>query len=203
MTERTTAGVDEEAALVSGLRARDPEAFERLVRTYTPRLLAVSRRMLGNEEDARDVVQDALLSAFRSIDGFEGTAKISTWLHRIVVNAALMRLRTRRRKPEESLEPLLPAFTSDGHHVQDVLGWEEPVDQLAEREETRAMVRDAILSLPASYREVLILRDIQELDTQAAARELGITPNAVKIRLHRARQALRTLLGERLGRGVQ
>src|SRR6187401_460394 len=176
-----TATVDE-AALVAGLKARRPEAFETLVRTYTPRLLAVAMRMLGSTEDAQDVVQDAMLSAYRSIDRFEGNARVSTWLHRIVVNAALMKLRTRRRKPEESLEPLLPAFVEDGHHAEQFSAWSEPADKLAERE--------AIRSLPDSYREVLVLRDIEELNTDETAKALGISPNAVKIRLHRARQAL-------------
>ena len=194
-------GVDE-ATLVAGLRARRPEAFETLVRTYTPRLLSVARRMLdGNDEDARDVVQDAMLSAFRSIDRFAGTARISTWLHRIVVNAALMRIRTRRRKPEESLEPLLPTFRDDGGHASEVAAWGEPADRMAEREQTRRLVREAILALPDGYRDVVILRDIQELDTGETAAALGISPNAVKIRLHRARLALRSRLDSQLRRG--
>lgn len=196
-----TASVPDESTLVAALKARDPDAFETLVRVHAPRLLAVSRRMLDNEEDARDAVQDAFVSAFRSIDRFQAQSKLSTWLHRIVVNMALMRLRTRRRKPEESLDPLLPVFTEDGHHAQEFSAWDEPADRLAEREETRRMVRDAILGLPEQYRDVIVLRDIQELDTSEAARELGITPNAVKIRLHRARQALRTKLDEHLRQG--
>jgi RNA polymerase sigma-70 factor (ECF subfamily) len=132
------------------------------------------------------------------MDRFEGQAKLSTWLHRIVVNAALMKLRTRRRKPEESLEPLLPAFRENGHHADKFSVWDDPADQLAAREETRQVVRDAILSLPDTYREVLVLRDIEEMNTDETARALGITPNAVKIRLHRARLALRTLLDPHL-----
>jgi RNA polymerase sigma-70 factor (ECF subfamily) len=202
MTSRDlAASVPDEASLVAALKARDPDAFETLVRLHAPRLLAVSRRMLDNEEDARDAVQDALVSAFRSIDRFQGQSKISTWLHRIVVNMSLMRLRTRRRKPEEPLEPLLPVFTEDGHHAQQFVAWDEPVDRLAEREDTRRVVREAVAALPDQYRDVLMLRDIQELDTKETARELGITPNAVKIRLHRARQALRTKLDEHLRRG--
>jgi len=199
--EPAVGGVDE-ATLVAGLRARDPQAFETLARVYSPRLLSVARRMLGgNEEDARDVVQDAMLSAFRSIDRFEGSARVSTWLHRIVVNAALMKIRSRRRKPEEALEPLLPTFREDGHHGHDIQAWDEPADRLAEQEETRRLVRDAILELPEGYRDVLILRDIQELDTAEAAKALGVTPNAVKIRLHRARLALRAKLDSHLHRG--
>jgi RNA polymerase sigma-70 factor (ECF subfamily) len=199
MTEPTAAVLDEQA-LLQGLRDRRSDAFETLVRTYTPRLLAVARRMLPSDEDARDVVQDAFFNAFRSIDKFEGHAKLSTWLHRIVVNAALMKLRTRRRKPEESLEPLLPSFKDNGGHVDKFTQWDEAADELAEREETRQVVRDAILSLPDTYREVLVLRDIEEMSTEETARALGITPNAVKIRLHRARLALRTLLDPHLRR---
>jgi RNA polymerase sigma-70 factor, ECF subfamily len=201
MTEPTA--VLDEQALLQGLRTHQPEAYETLVRAYTPRLLAVGRRMLGSDEDARDVVQEAFMNAFRSIDRFEGQAKLSTWLHRIVVNAALMKLRTRRRKPEESLEPLLPAFRDNGHHVDKFSQWDETADQMAEREETRQVVRDAILSLPDTYRDVLILRDIEEMSTEETARTLGITANAVKIRLHRARLALRTLLDPHVSRGTR
>ena len=89
----------------------------------------MARRIVGSEEDARDVVQDAFLNAFRSLDRFEGNAKLSTWLHRIVVNAALMKLRTRKRKPEQSIETLLPGFLDDGHHEERFQSWEEPVDK--------------------------------------------------------------------------
>lgn len=197
MTEPSAAVLDEQA-LLQGLRDRRPDAFESLVRAYTPRLLAVARRMLGSDEDARDAVQDGFLNAFRAIDRFEGHAKLSTWLHRIVVNASLMKLRTRRRRPEESLEPLLPAFRENGHHADKFSAWDEGADQLAEREETRLAVREAILSLPETYRDVLVLRDIEEMSTEETARSLGVSPNAVKIRLHRARLALRTLLDPHL-----
>ncbi len=199
MTEPSATVLDEQV-LLQGLRDHRPEAFENLVRAYTPRLLAVARRMLSSDEDARDVVQDAFLNAFRAIDRFEGQARLSTWLHRIVVNAALMKLRTRRRKPEESLEPLLPTFRENGHHADKFSAWDEAADDLAEREETRQIVRNAILSLPETYREVLVLRDIEEMSTEETAHALGITPNAVKIRLHRARLALRTLLDPHLRR---
>ncbi len=193
----------DEQALVRRLRARDPKAFETLVRTQTPRMLAVARRMLPTDEDARDAVQDAFLNAYRSIDGFEGQARLSTWLHRIVVNAALMKLRTRRRKPEEPLELREPAFLPDGHHAIRYGSWSEDVEELAGREQTRQLVRNAILDLPENYRDVVILRDIQELSTNEAAQTLGITPNAVKIRLHRARQALRDVLDAHFRRGDQ
>jgi RNA polymerase sigma-70 factor, ECF subfamily len=184
----------EDAGLLSRLRAGDDEAFELVVRTYSGRLLAVTRRILCNDEDARDAVQDALLSAFRSLDRFEGGSLVSTWLHRIAVNAALMKLRTRRRKPEESIEHLLPVYQNDGHHREAFSSWNEPVDVAMTRADNRALVRRCIEELPETYRTVLVLRDIEELDTEETAQALGISGNAVKIRLHRARQALRALL---------
>ena len=196
--------VSDEQALLSRLRAGDDAAFEALVRTYSPRLLGLARRIVGNDEDARDVIQDALLSAFRSIDRFQGDARLGTWLHRIVVNTALMKLRRRRRKPEESIEPLLPAFQSDGHFVETFSPWteREAADAALSRAETKQLVRSLIDQLPESFRTVLLLRDIEGLDTQETARVLDTTPNAVKIRLHRARQALRTLLAPHLQRGA-
>lgn len=184
----------DEAALLAGLRAGDEDAYALMVRAYGGRLLAVARRILRNEEEARDAVQTAYLAAFRSLDRFEGDARLSTWLHRIVVNAALMRLRSRRRRPEQSLEPLLPVFLADGHHQQQFSASDLPADALLAQAETRAAVRTCIDQLPERYRAILILRDIEDVDTSDVAAAFGITPNAVKIRLHRARQALGTLL---------
>jgi RNA polymerase sigma-70 factor, ECF subfamily len=191
------ADVSAEAALVRGLRAGDDAAFEQLVRTTTPRLLAVARRILGNDEDARDTVQEAFISAFKALDHFAGDAKLSTWLHRIVVNTALMRLRTRKRRPEEPLDSLLPAFKDDGHQRHEPVEWRDGADVALDREETQAFVRAQIGRLSETYRTVLLLRDIEELSTPEAAAALGISENAVKIRLHRARQALRALLDQR------
>ena len=143
-------------------------------------------------------MQEAFVSAARAIDGFAGDSKVSTWLHRIVINTALMKLRTRKRRAEEPIEDLLPSFDADGRRIGAAATWETPSDVLLERRETRAMVRRCIDRLPERYRTVLLLRDIEELDTQESADVLGTTPNTVKIRLHRARQALRTLLEREL-----
>lgn len=184
-----------DAALVAGLQAGDAQAFETLVRRHSAPLLRLARRFLGNEEDARDALQDAMVAVFRSIGSFEGNAMLSTWLHRIVVNACLMKLRSKRRRPDESeIEPLLPAFKEDGHQIEPSTPWTETAESILEREETRALVRESIAKLPDAYRIVLHLRDIEEMSTEETAEILGITRNAVKIRLHRARQALRTLL---------
>lgn len=195
----TNRGVDEEA-LVAGVRAGEEWAFEAVVRLFGGRLLAVARRITRNDEDARDAVQSAYLSAFKSLKDFEGGCQLSTWLHRIVVNTALMRLRSRRRKPEDSIELLLPAFKEDGHHVEQFAEWSAPADTLLERQETRARVRACIEKLPDNYREILVLRDIEELSTDEVAQMLSLTKTAVKVRLHRARQALSTLLRKEYAR---
>ena len=192
--------VVDEAAFLARLRGGDEQAFEVLVRAYGGRLLAVARRLMRNEEDAQDVVQSAYLSAFRALDQFEGACQLSTWLHRIVVNAALMKLRSRRRKPEESIEVLLPAFQDDGHHVEQFSDWTTPSDQLLQRAQTRATVRACIEQLPDQYRTVLVLRDIEEHSTQEVAEMLATTQSAIKVRLHRARQALSTLLRKEYAR---
>jgi RNA polymerase sigma-70 factor (ECF subfamily) len=189
-----SAGSGDEAALLSALRAGDEGAYVRLVAEHGGRLLAVARRLLRSEEEARDALQEAYLQAFRALPRFEGQARVSTWLHRIVVNAALMRLRRRKARPEEPIDPLLPSFRQDGHAAVEFRSWQESAEELLARAEIRARVRAAIDRLPETYRTVLLLRDVEELETAEVAELLGVTPNAVKIRLHRARQALRTLL---------
>lgn len=192
----------DEPSLVPRLQRGDASAFEELVRLHGGRLLRVARRLLESEEDARDAVQDAFVAAFRSISSFEASSMLSTWLHRIVVNASLMRLRARRRKPEEDIEQFLPRFREDGHPLEPSLPWTESAESILERTELCSLVRHAIEQLPESYRVVLLLRDIEEMQTDEVARMLGITSNAVKIRLHRARQALRQILDPHMRPGV-
>ena len=192
----------DDAALIARLRAGDGGAYEEIVRRFGGRLLATARRMLHNDDDAEDAVQEALLSAFRHIEQFAGQARLSTWLHRIVVNVVLMRMRSRKARPESSIEDLLPRFVEDGHWADRIGGDEESAETLLERQESRRLVRRCIDQLPETYRTVLLLRDIEELDTDEAASVLGITPNATKIRLHRARQALRALIERAMADGA-
>jgi RNA polymerase sigma-70 factor (ECF subfamily) len=179
-----------DAVLVARLKAGDEAAYEEVVRTQGGRMLAVARRFLSDDDAARDTVQDAFLSAFRGIQRFDGQAQLSTWLHRIVVNAALMRLRTRSRRPEQSIEPMLPLFDEDGRHAEAVVSWAESAEQRLERNENRALVRAAIAELPEAYRAALLMRDIEGMSTREAAELAGVSENALKLRLHRARQAL-------------
>ena len=186
--------------LVARLQRGDDAAFETVVRLYGGRLLGVARRLLGNDADAQDALQDAFVRAFKAIHTFEERAQLSTWLHRIVVNTALMKLRERKRRPTDSIEDLLPNFIADGHQTVASRDWS---DAQLERKETAAVVREAITRLPDQYREVLVLRDIEDRDTAETAALLGTTPNAVKVRLHRARQALRTLLDREFRTGAK
>jgi RNA polymerase sigma-70 factor (ECF subfamily) len=110
-----------------------------------------------------------------------------------------MKLRSRRRRPEEFIEDLLPSFIEDGHHAEQFAAWTTPADVLIEQRQTRAAVRRCIDELPESYRTVLLLRDIDERSTDEVAKLLMITPGAVKVRLHRARQALSTVLRREIG----
>ena len=112
------------------LKRGDAQAFEELVRRYSGRLLRAARRILASEDDARDALQDAFVAAFRSLGKFEATARLSTWLHRIVVNASLMKLRTRRRKPEEAIEAYLPRFLEDGHKTPPSTPWNESAEAM-------------------------------------------------------------------------
>jgi RNA polymerase sigma-70 factor (ECF subfamily) len=184
---------DGEIDLLARLRAGDAAASEELVRRHVGAMLAVARRLLGCEADAADAVQDAFLSAFRSLGAFAGQSRLGTWLHRIVVNHCLMRLR-RRRRPVVSLDELLPTFDDTGHHARPVRPWADTAADTLERAETRARVRTCIDQLPNPYRTVILLRDIEGFDTDQTAELLGTNRAVVKTRLHRARLALRSLL---------
>lgn len=188
----------EDPALLARLRTGEEAAFSELIQKQGPAMLAVCRRLLGHEEDAREAVQEALLSAFKALPGFQGEARLSSWLHRIAVNAALMRRRAIGRRREElseaEFEDLLPRFTPGGHHAEAPRAWAEPADVEAQRCEDRELLRRAIDRLPETYQIALVLKDLEELETEAIAEHLGITVNATKIRVHRARQALRTML---------
>jgi RNA polymerase sigma-70 factor (ECF subfamily) len=186
--------VDGDADLLRRLRAGDEQAYEVLVRQYSGRMLAVARRFFGCEDDSAEAVQEAFCSAFQAIDRFEGSSALSTWLHRIVVNACLTKLRSRSRQRTIAIDALLPAFDERGHHMRAVAPWSDQPSHRMERAETQNQVRACIDLLPDDYRMVLLLRDIEELNTEQTAEMLGISVPAVKTRLHRARQALRSLL---------
>ncbi len=203
MTAPTTPEETADAVLVERLRAGENAAYEELVRAHAGRMLATARRILSNEEDAQDAVQEAFLSAFRKIDTFQGQAKLGTWLHRIGINAALMKLRSLRRRSEREIDDRLPQFMDGGHFVAMPRRWSEGADAPAVRAEVRAAVREGIESLPENYRIALLLRDIEGLENAELAEHLGVSVNAAKIRVHRARLALREVLDPHLAEGPE
>jgi RNA polymerase sigma-70 factor (ECF subfamily) len=178
---------------LAALSRGDEGAWADLVRTAGPRLLAVARRLVKDEAGAEDCVQDAFVQAYRNVSRFEGRSAVSTWLHRITVNSALALLRSRRRHPEEPIDPLLPVFDRSGYRVPVGAVTRDP-EELAGRAEAREVIRNAIDLLPETYRTVLVLRDLEELSGEETAQILETNPNVVKVRLHRARAALKTLV---------
>lgn len=184
--------------LVARLQAGDADAFEELVRAHGGTLLITARRFLRNEADAQDALQECFISIFRGISSFAFQSSLRTWMHRIVVNASLMKIRSRGRRPEWAIDDLLPEFTEDGHHTIEPRAWTPTSEELAMQSETRAAVRAAIDQLPDAYRTVLLLRDIEGFDTEETAKLLSSSVSAVKVRLHRARQALRSILEKQI-----
>jgi RNA polymerase sigma-70 factor (ECF subfamily) len=186
-----TAIEDPDTGLVAKAQAGDLDAFEVLVRRHTQLIYRALSAILGKPEDAQDAMQDALLSAFKHIAGFQGRSKFSTWLVSIARNAALQRLRG--RKNEESLDE--SAFEDDGDfRPRQVRAWEDDPEQLHSRSEIRQLVERGIMGLPANYRMVVMLRDIEQLSTDEVARQLGLSVPAVKVRLLRGRLMLREWL---------
>jgi len=189
-----------EASLVLTAAQGDPVAFEALVRPHLGMLFRVIDRILGNEAESQDALQDALLTIYRELPGFQGASKFSTWAYRICVNQALMARRKRVRRREDAIEDLVPRFGGEGHHmnVDTTLDWSEEAEALmkVEQEELKARVRAGLDRLSDDQRAVFVLRDLEGWNTDEIARHLGITRELVRQRVHRARLALRTLLPE-------
>lgn len=186
-------GASDEADLVRRLKAGEDAAFEELVRSLTPRLLAVARRVARTEADAEDAVQEAFLSAFGAIEGFDGRSTLGTWLHRIVVNAALMRARREATRRAVSLDSLLPVFEG-GHHRDAPAPWRSVTGEEGPGIEHREAVLEALARLPEEFREVVLLRDVEGMESRAVSVALGISDALVRQRLHRGRQAMMRLL---------
>ncbi len=189
--------IEQEAALIAAAKAGDSQAFSELVRATHAEIYTLAYRMTGDEEDARDVVQDAYLRAFRSIKRFRGDSRFSTWMYRITANCASTYLSKRNKGRHEEL--------SDDEPVADSRPEFDP-EQVAEAGALRDRVTEALAELPPRLRAVVVLRDVYDLPHEAIASELGISEAAAKVRLHRARRKLRERLfpmpGEEKARAV-
>ncbi|MCA9289963.1 MAG: sigma-70 family RNA polymerase sigma factor [Phycisphaerales bacterium] len=183
-----------ESARVAALRRGDRTATDAFVREIYPRMLAAASTLVDHEHDAQDVAQDAVMGALTHLDQFRGDARLSTWALRILVNTALMHRRRTRRRPFVSIHGLLPRFGGDGHHVRGrPTGADASMLEL-DAGVRRALVRRCVSRLPDPYRTVIVLRDMHGLGTSDTAFVMGISTGAVKVRLHRARAALRQLI---------
>ena len=191
---------DAEAILVQAAATGDSAAFEALVRPHLGMLFRVIDRILGNEAESQDALQDALLTLHRELPGFLGASRFSTWAYRICVNQALMARRKRVRRREDAIEDLMPRFGDDGHHmdVDTVLDWSEDPEAhvQVEHQELKARVRAGLDRLSDDQRAVFVLRDLEGWNTEEIASHLGITRELVRQRVHRARLALRAMLPE-------
>ena len=186
---------DRDGSLVAALRRGDPIAADDLVATYGDRAGRLAMRITGSAEDAEEAVQDAFLSVIRKIDTFRGDSAFGSWLYRIVANAAYQRLRTRRgRSADISLDNLLPAFDGHGRYVAPVADWSATLEDPALQTELRMVIGAAIAELPADYRAVVLLRDVEGFSHREIGEALGLTIENVKTRVHRARLFLRKRL---------
>jgi RNA polymerase sigma-70 factor (ECF subfamily) len=188
---------DYEQGLIERIRDGEREAFYELIRPYERRLYTAAFLVLRNEADAEDCVQEAVLKAFKHIGQFRAEAKFSTWLIQITLNDARMR---RRKQRTSLMEPIDKAEGDEEPYTpRDFADWREIPSEALERQEVREKLAQALNSLGQIYREVFVLRDMEQLSIEETARVLGISPASVKTRLLRARLMLRDLLAPGLG----
>ncbi len=188
--------IRDEAQMIASIQDGDTELYHKLIQPYERSVYRMALSFMKNESDAEDVAQEAFLKAFRNLRYFRGQAKFSTWLISITLNEARGRLRRQSMVRIESLDD----STDEGGPVSPALlrDWREIPSEALERQEIRLMLQEAISALSLKYREVLLLRDVEELSIEETAVALAITAGTVKIRLHRARMMLQKQLAPQL-----
>jgi RNA polymerase sigma-70 factor (ECF subfamily) len=192
--KRAEEAVTDELTLVQQAKDGDLEAFSELVRRYDRNIFRIAQHITHNEEDAQDVVQDAFLKAYQNLEQFQGNSKFYTWLVRIAVNEALMKLRKRRNDRTVSIDE--DVETDEGTMPREVADWSPNPEQLYGTSELGDILKKTIQGLPPGFRTVFVLRDIEGLSTEETAEMLGLSVPAVKSRLLRARLQLRERLAK-------
>jgi RNA polymerase sigma-70 factor (ECF subfamily) len=188
----------DEAQIIASILVGNTHEFHDLIRPYERSVYVMALSLLHNEADAEDATQEAFLKAFRKLAHFRGEAKFSTWLISIVLNEARSRLRSGKTIKMESLDE---PPEGQGHVTPALLrDWREIPSEALERKEVRSLLQQAVTDLPLIYREVFLLRDVEELSVNESAYALGITVASVKVRLHRARIMLQKRLVPQLKR---
>jgi RNA polymerase sigma-70 factor, ECF subfamily len=191
MPASSQAGIDE-STLVTQAREGNMSAFAELVRRYEGKIFRLAQHVTQNREDAEDVLQETFMKAYEHLDQFQGNSKFYTWIVRIAVNQALMKLRRKKTGKTVSLDETID--TGEDTVVREIATWDENPEQRFSREELGEILDSAIESLEPPYRSVFVLRDIEELSTEETADALGLSIPAVKSRLLRARLQLREKL---------
>ena len=191
MPVTSQAGTDE-SVLLAQSREGDTRAFAELVRRYEGKIFRLAQHITQNREDAEDVLQETFMKSYEHLDQFKGDSKFYTWIVRIAVNQALMKLRRRKTDKSVSLDEQID--TGEDTIVREIAAWDEDPEQQFSREELGSILDRAIQSLDPPYRSVFVLRDIDELSTEETAEALGLSVPAVKSRLLRARLQLREKL---------
>lgn len=186
--------LEEEIQLIKGLQRGDQASSKKLVETFWKELNFLANRLLADESVASDCVQEAFIKAITKIKSFEGRGTFKAWLHQIVVNEALIEIRKKSARKEESLDELMLDFDETGHHVQSYQGHPVTLDILQESIEVKQQIQKSIDKLPDNFRLILILRDYEGYSTREVAEKMNLSEQNVKVRLHRARLAMRNLL---------
>ncbi|HLE26238.1 MAG TPA: sigma-70 family RNA polymerase sigma factor [Thermodesulfobacteriota bacterium] len=191
---------EDERLLIQRVKAGDQKAFEAIFNHYVSRVYRQAFKFVGNEADAEDVVQDVFLLVYRKANSFLGKSEFSTWLYRLTANAALTKLRQRKKQKEVSLDEYLPKFRKDGHHlVRPVVDWTQEVDKFVAIKEYSQIIKEAMEKLSPMDKAVVVMSDMEEMSNPEISATLGITVQAVKARLHRARLFLRGKFTAQLG----
>src|SRR5216684_3069102 len=185
---------ESEADLVARVRAGEPEAFYELVRPHERGIYLAALSIVNNDADAEEVVQEAILKAFKALGSFRAEAKFSTWMIQIAMNEARMKLRKDRRHLYESLDQPKKGEDEGDYVPRDFADWREIPSEALENTRLREALKKGLASLPPKYRQVLILRDVEQLNIAETAKLIGITEAAVKTRLLRARLMMRDAL---------
>lgn len=175
--------------LIARLQAKEPAAYDEFMKLFGRRLLGFGMRMCGDRDDAQEVVQDTLLKTFQSVQDLKSREAFAGWLYRIATNACLMK--RRKSKFFSAVVPLDDVMPDRAALLQGGPAWNRLPDQAAQDGELQAKIRTAVLRLPEAYKSVLVLRDLEGLDTEEAAQALGLSTDVVKMRLHRARAKVR------------
>ena len=183
-----------EEALVREFQAGNLDAYDKIAEIYQKKIYALSFNLTRNQMDAQDVTQEVLLTLFKKVHTFQGKSAFSSWVYRITLNATYMKLRSKKKEPNVSLEDLLPSYNGSGYQQEKIQDWSENTESLLFANETREVIQKAVDQLPEKEKVVFILRDGEGLSTEKVSDILELTIPAVKSRLHRARLFLRKKL---------